>query len=64
MQAIFKPPRAMRGGIQICFPQVLILSVTWNIYFSGPSLLQTINLLHTPEVWKLRITGATWLCEE
>lgn len=23
VQAIFKPPNAMRGGIQMCFPQVL-----------------------------------------
>ena len=49
MQAIFKPPKAMRGGIQLCFPQVL--SVTWNIYINWCLLLQPINFFTHP--WSL-----------
>jgi hypothetical protein len=42
VQAIFKPPNAMRGGIQMCFPQVLqhdpffsrfLLDRTFLLYF-------------------------------
>lgn len=39
MQAIFKPPKAMRGGIPICFPQVCF------IYFSDISELVRISCL-------------------
>jgi hypothetical protein len=50
VQATFKPPNAMRGGIQMCFPQVLqhhpiihsCHSFYWIVYFSAVILILSV----------------------
>jgi hypothetical protein len=52
----------MRGGIPICFPQVLLIILVYMHDFR--KFLTDASNINAFEVWKLWVTRTTWICKE
>ena len=59
---LFKHPKSMRRGIQICYPQVT-LSSDFSL-FDLNIVIELFVCVCVFEVWRLWITWSTWVCKE